>query len=381
MTNLVIDGWYLQAGGFGLAEFAARCVDLILSRNETMPVRIQVAMPGWYRETGRVFRHIPHAVFLRSIHSGHDLIDRIAWQNRLGLWCKEREDCSILFSPAQFWSLAAPRRTVVVYHDCIYRHFPESLGTFMIRKWSTFRAERFLHTCTAVITESEFSRKDIAHYAGIRPDRVVVIPAWLPTQYSRDNAAAAAAEVRSRYALPDRFWLYVGGYDRRKNVEFLLEAYATAMMKSKCPSLVLAGSLPGVPSPLYCDVLGTLHKLNLAPPQICLPGFIAAQDMPGLFGAAELLVYPSLCEGYGLPPFEAMGCGCPAVVADNSSLVEVVRDRDYRFTTDKPAGLSAILQRAACRPLPLNPSFTPGEHSDTVAADAYSSLITRICAQ
>ena len=109
--------------------------------------------------------------------------------------------------------------------------------------------------------------------------------------------------------------------------------------------------------------------------EVIMPGFIASEDMPGLYGAAELLIYPSLYEGFGLPAMEAMGCGCPAVSSDNTSLPEVVKDKEYRFNTQSPEKLIKILVRAASTALPMNPSFAQTEFSEKTAL---SLLISRL---
>ena len=106
-----------------------------------------------------------------------------------------------------------------------------------------------------------------------------------------------------------------------------------------------------------------------------MPGFIASEDMPGFYGAAELLIYPSLYEGFGLPPMEAMGCGCPAVSANNTSLPEVIKDSSYRFSVLLPEELINLLIRAASKALPMNPSFAQNEYSEKTAL---SLLISRL---
>ena len=315
---------------------------------------------------------------MRRPRMGNSLLDEQVWKTRLGAWCARRD--AVLFSPAPFWSLRAPARVVVAHHDCIYRHFPRYLGKWFVRRWLAMRAERFLTRCTLVITESLHARSEIVAFSGINPTRVAMIPAWLPPEYTREAARRAAARVRLKYGIPERFWLYVGGYDYRKNVGFLVEAYARANEARKCPPLVLAGRIPGVGRAPVCDVAGVLARTRVPADLVLRPGFVAEEDMPGLYGAAELTVYPSLHEGFGLPPLESMGCGCPAIVADNSSLPEVVEDPGYRFDTSSPAGLMALLTRAAENRLPLNPSFRPERFSELAAMAKYLNVLRPVVA-
>jgi alpha-1,3-rhamnosyl/mannosyltransferase len=213
---------------------------------------------------------------------------------------------------------------------------------------------------------------------GYDASRVRVIPAWLTDEFSEAAAQVRAAAVRQRYDLPDRYWLYVGGYDIRKNVDMLIRVYASVRRRnSAVPPLVLAGRIPLDLSKPVCRVRQTVAlELPAESGAISFPGFIDEADLPGLYAAAELFVYPSLYEGFGLPPMEAMGCGSPAIVADNTSLREVVTDADYRFGTASPEPLAKLLERACAAPLPLNPSFRREAFDKATAAAAYGDLFS-----
>jgi glycosyltransferase involved in cell wall biosynthesis len=153
--------------------------------------------------------------------------------------------------------------------------------------------------------------------------------------------------------------LYLGGYDYRKNVELLIEAYGRAARAGACPTLVLGGNIPiavGSRKPV-CDVAGAVRRAGIDSDRLCCPGFIDDDDLAAVYAGAELFIYPSLAEGFGLPPVEAMSSGCPAIVADTTSLPEVVTDEDYRFPVADPARLIEMLLSAARSPRPLNPGF------------------------
>ena len=213
MPHLIVDGWNAGHPGSGLAAYAGRLVRAMLARPSALGCPIRVAFPRWYGRQDLGFDLGANAVFLRSVRTGHPLLDEILWKNRLGYW--SRASGHILFSPGPFWSPAAPEKCVVAFHDCIYRHFPHYQGTRAIRKWYLSRTEAFLGRCAAVITQSESSRREIVDLLRVEASRIDVIPAWLPPEYSPAPARAGAPAVRRRYALPPRFWLYVGGFDYR----------------------------------------------------------------------------------------------------------------------------------------------------------------------
>jgi glycosyltransferase involved in cell wall biosynthesis len=270
-----------------------------------------------------------------------------------------------LLHPVPTAFASRPEQTCVVHHDCIPVHFPIYLGKKIVRRLIARRCDAIARRCRLVLTDSDFSRQDIIRHLGISPDRICTVHNWLPPEYNSNNAKKYADKVRRKYGLPKRFWLYVGGYDIRKNVEFLLLSYAMAKQKTPCPPLVLAGRIPASGTYAYCEVHKTMTDLHLqAGYEVILPGFIASEDMPSLYGAAELLIYPSLYEGFGLPPMEAMGCGCPAVSANNTSLPEVIKDSSYRFNAQLPDELINLLIRAASKALPMNPSFTKSDFNE-----------------
>jgi glycosyltransferase involved in cell wall biosynthesis len=367
MQKLIVDGWWLTRSGVGLATYAERVVRL-LTGLELAGMETRVALPKRFPEPSR---RVGPVVQLACPRLGHPLLDAVLWQLRVSVYAARQAADAVFFSPGPFWAPWAPRHCGVAYHDCIYRHFPGYLGRWGIRRWLALKAEGFLNRCDGVVTESLFSREEIRRFARVPQERIAVIPAWLPDDYTPPAASFRANAVRARYELPARYWLYVGGYDYRKNIGLLLAAYARAAGRGACPPLVLAGRIPASREAATCDVLGELRRCALRADQVRRPGFIAAGDMPGLYAGAELTIYPSLYEGFGLPPLEALGCGCPALVADNSSLSKIVTDADYRFATADPEPLAARLSQAANRPLPLNPGFRREAFTEQVARERY----------
>jgi glycosyltransferase involved in cell wall biosynthesis len=170
----------------------------------------------------------------------------------------------------------------------------------------------------------------------------------------------------------------VGGYDYRKNVELLIEAYGRVAALRECPVLVLVGRLPEDLRKPVCDIPGALKMAGLTKSRVCLPGYIEPDDLAAVYAGAELFVYPSLSEGFGLPPLEAMSCGCPAIVADTTTLPEVVTDKEYRFAVLDASGLTDILMSAAQTPLRLNPGFDRTHFREARGMREYLQLLARI---
>ena len=184
-------------------------------------------------------------------------------------------------------------------------------------------------------------------------------------------------KFRQRLGLPQKFWLYLGGYDYRKNVEFLLGAYAKAAAARSVPPLVLAGSIPSYRSRFACDVFGTLKRLHLNEKQIRLPGLIPIDELPVVYKSASLLIYPSLMEGFGYPPVEAMAVGTPILASNVSSLPEVVQKMECLFDPkDENSLVEKLLVAAddeATFSARLSPSFT-----ESYGIERYLQLIGNV---
>jgi len=204
--------------------------------------------------------------------------------------------------------------SVITVHDlAIYRNpkwFPgqQPLSTRLVVPRSVLRAD-------VVVAVSENTARDVVEIFGVERSRIRVVPHGVSSSFhpmGREDLAAA----RSRLGLPERFILFVGTVEPRKNLETLLEAWAT--MKDR-PDLVVVGSWGWLYDSLRerMDRMGPgLHHLDSLEPA----------ELPAVYNLARVLAHPAWYEGFGLPPLEAMACGTPVVVSDASSLPEVVAD-------------------------------------------------------
>jgi glycosyltransferase involved in cell wall biosynthesis len=175
----------------------------------------------------------------------------------------------------------------------------------------------------AIITVSQASERDIVRYLHIPPERVHVTyeAAGETLQPVKDESQLTA--IRQKYALPERYLLYLGGFDQRKNLPALLRAFALLVNKQRQARLVIAGQLPGRDSPLFPDPRRLVEELGLEE-RVVFTGWVPEEDKPALLSGATAFVFPSLYEGFGLPTLEAMACGIPVIASDRSSLPEVV---------------------------------------------------------
>ncbi len=216
--------------------------------------------------------------------------------------------------------------TVVTIHDLIPLLLPAYRSSMRVRAYTrlvTAAAGR----ATQIITDSMASKRDIVQHLGVHEERVHAIylaadPACRPV---RDGAALSA--MRAKYDLPEAYLLYLGGFDPRKNVPMLLRAYREALqaMGHQVPVLVIAGRLPAVDTPFCVDPKQIARELGIEQ-HVRFIGWVAEEDKPALYSAAQFFVFLSLYEGFGLEPLEAMSCGTPVLASHHSSLPEIVGD-------------------------------------------------------
>ena len=171
-----------------------------------------------------------------------------------------------------------------------------------------------------IITDSEHARREIVEMFGVADGRIAVTPLGYPPAMDDPPDPVRAAGVRQRFGLPDRYILYVGTIQPRKNLNMLIEAFAILRSNGDTTlKLVIAGRKGW----LYEALFARITSLGLEQ-DVIFTGFVPDEDLPGLYDGACLFVYLSLFEGFGLPPLEAMARGVPVVTSNTTSLPEVV---------------------------------------------------------
>ena len=222
------------------------------------------------------------------------------------------------FAPAFF----SPTRMVVTIHDLIPLLLPAYRGSLRVRAYTQLVAAA-ARCADAVIADSECSKRDIVRRLGIDAARVHVVYLAAGAGY---RPVADPAVIR-KYGLPEKYVLYLGGFDQRKNVRVIIEAFARlSEFHSAGYRLVLAGVNLGVDSTLFPNPQRIARETGLPDTAIQYLGGVDEGDKPALYSGAAVFLFASLYEGFGLPPLEAMACGAPVVSSNASSLPEVVGD-------------------------------------------------------
>jgi glycosyltransferase involved in cell wall biosynthesis len=216
-----------------------------------------------------------------------------------------------------------PCPIVVTIHDLIPLLLPLYRGGMRQRVY-TWLVARTARRAAAVLTDSAASGRDIVVRLGIPAGRVHAIHLAVDPRFAPVRDYGELARVAARYELPTTpFWLYLGGFDARKNLQRLIEAYArlahgapglAGEAASVLPLLVIAGRLPSADTPFTPDPRDLAARLGLAA-RVHFTGWVDEADKPALYSLASAALFVSEYEGFGLPVLEAQACGCPVITS------------------------------------------------------------------
>jgi glycosyltransferase involved in cell wall biosynthesis len=197
-----------------------------------------------------------------------------------------------------------------------------------------------------IITVSQITYSALGVYAGVDQTKVRVIHNGVAERFKPQTDPKVLQATRNRHSLPERFGFWVGDFRPEKNLPFLIRAWAALRDRlADVPPLVLAGQKRGQ----YRKVKDEVRKHRLED-MVIFPGFIPDVDLPAVYSAATVFVFPSLYEGFGLPPLEAMACGTPCVVSNSSSLPEVTGSAALLFNPMSVEGFEECMVKVLTDP-------------------------------
>lgn len=268
---------------------------------------------------------------------------RIFWEQFLQPLELLAENVALLHSPVNVQPFFLPCKGVVTVTDLSFVVFPESFRTGQ-RLYQSLFTRLSVHRAAHLITYSASTARDLTRFYAVPAERITVVFPGVDVAYQPVEDEAVLADFRRRLSLPEEFILFVGTLEPRKNLLTLLQAYAEFKRRSNSDyKLVLGGGKGWLHQPIFAAV----EELGLQN-DVMFPGFIPEVDLPLWYSAADVFAYPSLYEGFGLPPLEAMACGTPVIVSNVSSLPEVVGDAavlvDPRLPDDWADALSLLCQ-------------------------------------
>jgi glycosyltransferase involved in cell wall biosynthesis len=230
-------------------------------------------------------------------------------------------------------------KTVFTLHDLIFQLFPEY--HLPLNRWFLTNAmPHFLRRADAIVAVSECTKRDAIRFYDLSPEKITVIYEGVNPALHPVDDPNLIAQARARFAKNQPFVLFVSTIEPRKNIPALVDALRVLRARGLTHRLLIAGRKGW----LYQGVFDHVKQTGMES-AVDFLGYVPDDDLPGLFAACDAFVFPSLYEGFGLPPLEAMACGAPVVCSNTSSLPEVVGDAALLVNPHDVGDIAAAVER------------------------------------
>ena len=243
---------------------------------------------------------------------------RLIWEQTLFPQLIRRSGVDLLHSMHYTRPVKLPCASVVTFHDMTFFLYPE-LHTRAKRLFFPLAIRASARQADALTAVSESTRQDAIRVLGISPEKIAATQLGVDPAFRPVNDAGFKRVIAEKYDLPERFILYVGLLEPRKNLPMLIRAYKRLIDGGENFKLVLVGRYGW----RYEELLRQINNLDLEG-MVHFTGYVSQEDLPLIYNLSSLFVYPTIYEGFGLPALEAMACGVPVITTDVSSLPEIV---------------------------------------------------------
>lgn len=247
--------------------------------------------------------------------------------------------CDLLHQPCFSAPLCFRGPVVVTIHDIISILFPQNIpfaSRMFYSKWMPFSYSK----ASQIISISESTKNDIIRVLKIPEDKITVIHNGYDIRLKTRASSDELSKVRKKYNLPEEYLLHVGTLEPRKNLSFLIDVFSEVIKDKKNSNLSLV--ITGKKGWYYEGLFQKVEKLGLQD-RVVFTGYIDERDKKAIYQAAKIFTFPSIYEGFGLPPLEAMACGVPVVSSNTSSMPEVIGDAGILISPkNKSAWVEAI---------------------------------------
>ena len=260
------------------------------------------------------------------------------WLERHALTRAIRHQGSELYHEPSLWPLEVDCPTTMTLHDLAYVHFPETLPADRLKTIERSMAYA-LENSRQIICVSEFTAQQAMRHYGLSRQRISITPLGVSTCF-RPFTAEQASPLLQRLGLSHRnFMLCVGTLEPRKNLELVFQAIRTlpSSLLEHCP-LVLCGAYGWGKLP---ETMGSLHGCG----QVISTGYLTGPELCTLMGSAQMLLFPSLYEGFGLPILEAMASGTPVITSNRASMPEVGANAAHYIDPYDASDLAMAIRR------------------------------------
>ncbi len=318
-----INGLFLQTPASGSGQYLLHLLKELQEVDQHNDYLVLGAQPLAPRQPRLPFPYHGHPV--APFMARNENVAKLTWEQFTGPLAARQAGVDLLHVPYFAPPLFPRTPTVVTIHDVIPLRLPAYRAGAHVAAYIHLVA-RAARRATLIITVSEYARRDMIDALHLPAERVRVTYEAAGDQYRPITDPAVLAQARARYGVGERYIFYLGGLDQRKNVPQLVRAFAHLYRQLNQPDLQLfiSGDPARQKGPLFPDPRPVAAELGVE--ERVIYHYVTDEDKPAIYSGASLFVFPSLYEGFGLDPLEAMSCGAPVVCSNRTSLPEVVGD-------------------------------------------------------
>lgn len=315
--RIAFDGRTIAGNKSGAGVYSANLLKMLFSTDKSNEYKVFV-----YEQPSDIPANFKF-ITTKTSYESHPIGD--LWESIYLPYFLIRESIDIFHSPAFHLPFFVPKvkkkvKKIVTIHDLILLKFPQTYPKTFVA-YGRFMIKMAMKVADAIIVPSENTKDDLLEMFKIKTDMVYVVPYAVRKEVHIIDNKSYLADVRTRYSLPDIFILFVSTIEPRKNIEGLIRAYSELRKLGIEHKLVICGGKGWLKE--YERITKIVSELGMVE-DIIFTGYVADEDIAGIYSMADLFVYPSIYEGFGFPPLEAMASGCPVITSNTSSLPEVV---------------------------------------------------------
>jgi glycosyltransferase involved in cell wall biosynthesis len=345
LTHVAINAQLVSFGetyrNAGVSRFTYSLLEALSRMDDELKLTVYVNSAEAIAAAASPLGRSPRVTIAPSRWATSSAARRILWE-QLDLPGQTRHSGAQLFhAPVNVLPEGVSLPAIVTIHDLAFIRYPQLFRPTR-RIYQRFFTERSAKRAKAIIADSESTRQDVINAFGISPKKVRVIYPSISPDFKPEPNIARLADFRATHDLPQRYLLYLGTLEPRKNLVTLVEAYAYLRAEASwAPPLVLAGAKGWYYQPLFEKVraLGVERYVTFA-------GYVSREEQALWYAGATLFLYPSLYEGFGLPVAEALACGVPTITSNVSSLPEAGGPVAFQAPPDDARALARLMRDA-----------------------------------
>ncbi|MBD3238608.1 MAG: glycosyltransferase [Candidatus Moranbacteria bacterium] len=314
-----------------------------------------------------------------------DLVKKATWEQLVLPREVKKQGIDVFFTPFNSITKLKNIRHVMTLHDVIWKIYKKQYVNNTRKKIYFEKSFSAVEAADEVITVSVFSKREILKYLDISPERITVIKNGVADYFRYEQNKSKIPKNVKKFGVKDPYIFYIGGFEKRKNLDLLIKAFAILAKNYQHAlenrKLVIAGELWEKENPLVLNVKKLVKELGIEDKVIFL-GKVEDQDRAALYSRAELFVFPSLYEGFGMTILEAMAAGCPVLASNISPFKELARDAiDYFNPYRQDELLQEMIRLLTDKELRIELSLRGIERSRSFSWDKAAQETMRVLTQ